>query len=201
MTAHDHSLRHRTAEESPPLTHPVIVAAGYLGLAGLSLGIALALAAPRQWIFTATVSLVLAGVWHAGRSALELGRRRREADACLCSAGRFTPPSKYAWRAAELTSPRERRSLARSLRRLVAELQGRATPGSVPIDRAAFRPYVPDLRALSERLADLSRPVAPAGVLLLIQLLTEPVGPLYDRASADELPRKVASILAALEVD
>ena len=200
MTTHDQPLRHKLTD-AEPLPHPVAAAAIYASLVGLSLGIGLALGEPRRWLVVATISLALAGIWHAGRSGLELARRRREADAWLCTIRRCSPSSRYAWRAEELTSRGERRLLARSLRRLVAELEGRVLPGPVPISRADLYPYASDLRVLADRLADMSRPVAPAGTVLLIRLLTEPVGPLYDRARADELPHKVASILAALEVD
>ena len=71
------------------------------------------------------------------------------------------------WRAAELTSTRERRRYARSLRSVVKELDGKHLPGAVPLNRRGLRPYAAALAALAERLGDLSQPVTPRSMLLV----------------------------------
>jgi hypothetical protein len=201
MAEHRHIPDERATGQTEGLPHPVVVTVVYAGLAALVLATGLAFGASHQWVVVATISLILAGARHAGRSALELARLRREADDWLSSIRRCSPSSRFAWRAEELTSPRERRLLARSIRRIVAELQSQVAPGAVPMHLSGLRPYTSHLRALSNRLNDFARPVSPAGVVMLNRLLTQPVGPLCERERADELPRAVASILAALEVD
>ena len=52
-----------------------------------------------------------------------------------------------------------------------------------------MRPYTAALAALAERVGDLSRPVAPLGMLLVDDLLTNGDSPLYARENADELPQ------------
>ncbi len=74
------------------------------------------------------------------------------------------------WREAELTSERKRKALARSLRHVVRELEGGVLPGAVPLNRFAARPHVDLIRALSERLAALERPVTAQGMLLARRL-------------------------------
>ncbi len=147
------------------------------------------------------ISLALAGLLHAGRAAVELSRRRQIADGWLRSVRGCAPTSRYAWRAVELTSQRERRTLARSLRRVVGEVNGRLLPGAVPINRFGLRPHVSHLQQLARALDDTSSPVSPAGILFVRDLFTNPSSPLYARDRAGEVPQTVATILASLEVD
>jgi len=69
-----------------------------------------------------------------------------------------------AWRAAELTSERHRRSLARALRRLLDDPVG----GN---EHALFL-----LRRLEQRVADISRPVGAQGILLVTEVVERRVG-------------------------
>jgi hypothetical protein len=89
-----------------------------------------------------------------------------------------------ALRAAQVTAPRRRRGLAKSLVRAArdAHRPPRWTCAA-PIDRSAVRATTQELRALA---ADLSQDAAPApqGVTLAEQLLREPGSPLY--APGDE---------------
>ncbi len=66
----------------------------------------------------------------------------------------------------------------------------RYLPGAQTFDRLAVRAETERFVALADRLADLERPVAPRGVLLLEQLLDDAWGPLHDRDRADELRRR-----------
>jgi Zn-dependent protease with chaperone function len=201
MVLHGQSLRDRLGERPDARPRPAATAMLYLALAAGSLGVGLASSARTGWIVTITVSLVLAGFLQAGLSTVELARRRRVADSWLRTLRHCSPSSQYAWRAAELTSPRERRVCSRTLCRILAELGGRVLPGAVPVNRIELRPHARDIERLALRLADVGRPVSPAGMLLVNDLLTEPLSPLYGGAHADDLPRRVAAILAALEVD
>jgi hypothetical protein len=104
------------------------------------------------------------------------------------------------WREAELTSERTRKSLARSLKHVVKELEGQVLPGAVPLIRAAARPHVDLIRVLAERLATLERPVTAQGMLLANDFVTDGIGsPLYVRERAGELESTVERCLAALD--
>ena len=104
------------------------------------------------------------------------------------------------WRAAELASARERRLLARSLNGIVRELDANRLPGSSPLNRIALRPHADRIAAIADRLAQLERPVAVLGILLIHDLLSDGGSPLYDRRRVEEISGTLASILDALEV-
>jgi hypothetical protein len=124
---------------------------------------------------------------------------RRNADVILRGGARVHPESTLlAWRAAELTSVRKRRRAARSLRGVVRGLDGNALPGAVPLNRRGVRPYTAALVALAERVGDVSRPVAPRGMLLLEDLLMSGDSPLYARENLGLLPESLREIEHAL---
>ncbi len=124
---------------------------------------------------------------------------RQSADRILRGGARVHPESALlVWRAAELTSARERRICARSLRRIVKELEGRLLPGAVPLNRRGVRPQAPALAALAERVADVSQPVTPGGMLLVHDLLCDAYSPLYVGANVDKLPSALQRIQSAL---
>jgi hypothetical protein len=60
------------------------------------------------------------------------------------------------------------------------------------------RPYAATLAALADRVGDLSRPVAPRGILLLEDLLTQGDSPLYARENVEQLPERLREIETAL---
>lgn len=106
----------------------------------------------------------------------------------------------FKWRAAEPTSTRERRRLARFLRRIVRELGSPPMRRStVPLNRKALRPHADALIALAARLDDLERPVAPAGILELQRLLTSPGSPLHLFGAETDLPAALAAVHHELE--
>ena len=143
------------------------------------------------------VALVLLGLGKTGLKWNEQRRRRAVADAWLRGGGR---PAQFAWRAEELTSSRERRLLARSLRRVVRELGVPGFRSAVPLDRMALRPHAAELAALAGRLDALDRPVSPAGILEVQRLLTSPGSPLYLYARKADLSEVLHSIELDLEI-
>lgn len=134
-------------------------------------------------------------IWHPiRRRAL-----RETADCILRGGARVHPESALlVWRAAELTSARERRTCARSLRSIVKELDGKHLPGAVPLNRRGARPYEPVLAAIAERVGDLSQPVTPRSMVLVRDLLTDGESPLYCRPNVDKLPEALRRIQSAL---
>jgi hypothetical protein len=136
------------------------------------------------------------GNWlHPGRH--ELVRARRAADVELL---RRTPaPPRLAWRSAELTAGARRLELARELRKVVGAADSRYLPNASPIDRPRIRVDSEALLSLAERLAELSRPVSPRGVLLLERLLHDRDGPLYEGAPTTTLGGAIDEIAGALE--
>ena len=120
---------------------------------------------------------------------------RRRADELL----RAGTDEMLATRAAELTSLRNRRALARSLEATARELDGRVLPSAVPLNRAGARPHLDLIRALAARLL-APAPVSARGVLLVQELLTDGYhSPLYDRERAGDLRPALEESLSALE--
>jgi hypothetical protein len=104
------------------------------------------------------------------------------------------------WRAAELTSDRNRTILARSLTGIVQELEHPALISAVPLNRAALRPHVPLLRSLAARLNELERPVAPRGMVLVEELLTDGLtSPLYSGGRGMDVAAALVRCLDALD--
>jgi hypothetical protein len=125
---------------------------------------------PGRWLRRRFASLSLAP------RARELERARKTADAELAQAS--TPPPRLAWRTAELTDGARRLRLADQLRRLV--------------DAAGHPREKEPMLAVAARLGDLTRPVAPRGVLMLERLLRD-----NDRP---RLAGELAAITRALEL-
>lgn len=122
---------------------------------------------------------------------------RASADAEL--GRRSLPPLRLAWRVEELVATKNRLDLAHSLRSLVRDAQPKYLPSASPFNRLAVRAESDRLNDVASRLADLERPVAARGVVLLDRLLTDGSGPLYDREVGDDLGPTLDRILDALE--
>ena len=134
------------------------------------------------------------GRWNAHRA---LRAARWAADAELTR--RENPPLRLAWRVEELVATKNRLDLAHSLKTLVRDASLRYLPTASPVNRVAVRAESETFLALAGRLADLKRPVAARGVVLLERLLVEPSGPLYDRELVDDLPLYLDTARTALE--
>jgi len=191
---------HTRLEAPPtPLTPLVALAASAAAVFGIG-----ALAGDEgDPLLTACVSLALLGVVLAIRRWDERRSRCAEADGWIARHTGIAGP-RYGWRIAELTSSRERQRLGGSVRSIVGEISPRRLPGSSPLNRVALRPHTAELTALADRLEDLESPVAPAGILAVRHLLTEPGSALYARPVLDErscdVGAELGAVLASLEV-
>jgi hypothetical protein len=105
--------------------------------------------------------------------------------------------ARYAWRVSELTSIRERKALARSLRSVVGELEGRKLPGPTPLRSAALRPHLELLNQILDQLSDPSQEVAAAGIVAVHELLSSPGSVLY--AERNDVGAELDRVLHLLE--
>ena len=182
-----------------PIPRPWIAALPLLALAAASF--ALDAAPDLPWI----VGVVVAAFFLAAAAAralqryLELRRLRASADRLIQREDtRIAQSAFLEWRAAELTTPGRRRSLARSLRHIVRELSSSTLPGASPLNRRAARPYADRLAELARVVDDPAITVHARGVLLTENLLTEAGSPLYDRSRASQLPVALHQVERAL---
>jgi hypothetical protein len=145
---------------------------------------------------------VLLGVVRGWRALRDRQHLRRLADDLIRNGAKVHSESALlTWRSAELTSDRNRKILASSIRKIVRELEGRALPSAVPLNRFGARPHIVLIRRLAERLEDLDRDASPRGVLLVEDLLTDGNrSPLYVKQSSGELRPALERCLAALEL-
>jgi hypothetical protein len=141
------------------------------------------------------------------RRWLDVRRSRAAADAWIAQHPGATGGGSFGWRIEELTSERERKLLAHSLRHVVDGLSPARLPGAAPVNRPALRPHASALTAIASRLDALHQPVAAAGVLRVHRLLTEPNSPLYARplvedeeARAENVGRELSAVRESLEV-
>ena len=139
-------------------------------------------------------------------SWLARARARGDADRWLrVSEGRSEAHPAFAWRTAELTSPRERRLLARSLRGVVADVRAPVSAFSAaPLNRRGLRPYAEEIEKLATRVGDFEQPVTAAGIVLTRDLLADDASPLDTGGQVSDLPAtlaRISSILAAGSLD
>ncbi len=109
------------------------------------------------------------------------------------------PSPRFAWRTNELCSAEHRRALAASLIDVARASESRYLPGPSPLNRIAARDQLALLLQIGAVLADTNRRVAPRGVILVEQLLTESKSPLYRHPATDELQPALVAALEALE--
>src|ERR1700686_3527905 len=116
--------RRREVSDASPLqevTRRGMVGVAYVGLAALVAAAGLGTGLAWRLTLAAATGLLGLGIVRLGQARLGLARRRRAADLLLGTGVRVHPQSELLlWRAAELISDRNRRSLARSLNRLVS---------------------------------------------------------------------------------
>jgi hypothetical protein len=141
-----------------------------------------------------------AGAWH-GRGRVEareaLGALQAAADADLARLD--PPPLRLSWRVEELVATKNLPDPAHPLRSLVRDTRASRLPSASPFNRIVVRAGSDRLLAVAARLADLERPIAMRGIVLLERLLTDGSGPLYDRERVDEFGSTLDAILDALE--
>jgi hypothetical protein len=144
----------------------------------------------------ALCAFVRVGVEH---ERIEL--RREKADGWLSTrCGEQPDDAVLLARIDELSSPRLRRTLARSFRRVARDVSSFGRPTTpAQHNRRILQPHAEQLRRLAERLDDRSRPVGPRGMAMAYRLVTMGSGPLYNSRRAQELPAHLNATLGALD--
>jgi hypothetical protein len=193
-----HGSRERAA--TAPVPSPLGAALPFVGMGLVAIVLGAANIAPAA-AFSIAVGCTLFGAFRATLAVRDGSVARRRADQLLRSG--LEPAARsplLSWRAQELTSRRNRLTLARSFDGVVRELDGRTFPSAVPLNRAGARPHVELVRRLADRLRAVDRRVTPQGMLLVERLLTDGYGsPLYARERASDLPATLELCLDALE--
>jgi hypothetical protein len=159
--------------------------------------LALTVAEPHRRLGVATAAAGLFCLYGLVRAQLLLSRRRRAADDWLrSSTGGFVPPA-LRWRAEQLGSPRQRRMLARTLRSIERSAEERPLGRRRPLSLPAVREHRELVRALARTL-DGGEPVTPAGMLRVIELVTDGASPLWGPARGAPLGDAISATLAIL---
>ena len=184
-----------------PLPRPWTVALAYAAVAGAATVVGFGIGLPWRVTLAASVACLFVGLTQVGRTALALGRRRQAANRLLRTGVRVHPQSELlTWRAAELTSDRNRKMLAGSLGRVVREVDRPSLMTAVPLNRRGLRPHLPLVRSLIDRLASAERPVSAQGMVLVEELLTDGfVSPLYLGGRREDVSGTIERCLAALD--
>jgi hypothetical protein len=143
------------------------------------------------------MSLELVGLIRGWKARRALAAARRRADAELLASP--LPSARLAWRTEELVAEDRRIELGRSLTDVVHAADERRLPGASPLNRGIVRERRAELLELAARLCDLSRPVAPRGVLLVDRLLSDGSSPLFGRRAPNRLLVEADQARAALD--
>jgi hypothetical protein len=125
-------------------------------------------------------------------------RERRLADDWLRSSTGVFVPEKYLERAAELSSPKHRLMLAKTLRKVERSAGERAIGPTNILDLAAVREHRRALRTLVTLLEDEREPVTAAGMLRVRDLITQASSPLYGSTRSVGLGAEIATTIAIL---
>jgi hypothetical protein len=106
-------------------------------------------------------------------------------------------------RSLQITSPRARRALARSLEQILTRADAPARPGelsaAVPLNDRAVQAARLQMLAIAAQLRD-GEPVNTRGVAALRDAISDGSGPFYNVLSGDSLVRMLAGIEQSLDV-
>jgi hypothetical protein len=157
----------------------------------------------RTVLAAVSLSALVCAFVRAAIEHLRIESARERADEWLaCRTGRPPDDELLLARIDELLDPRLRHTLARSFERIAADTRrgGRMhTPAQH--NRRVLRHHAPAIVALSDRLADRSRPVSARGMAMAYRLVTLGGSPLYVAAAAEDLGPRLHAVLVALDVD
>ena len=172
--------------------------AGAWWLAAGAGSIVWAVAMPGMWLLLAATGAASVGAAAAVRALMVLSGRRRAADDWLRNAagGRPVLP-RYAWRERQLRAACERLRLARTLR-LVVRRAAEGPSGGFGVRPTAVSENREGLQLLASTLERVDHPVTPAGMLRVIDLITDGAGPLWNAPKGAALEEAISSTLAVL---
>ena len=146
----------------------------------------------------ATSELPRSPAWH---SHLRARLRAAAIDYELAAGIPSWESPRHAARALQLTAPRRRRALARSLDRLIVLS---ATPAdrlsALPLCRGQIKEAIEPLQATARRLR-ARPPVNARGMAMLMRLITDATGPCYVRRASGSLAGTLMGIAPWLEVE
>jgi hypothetical protein len=181
----------------PGLMRAFAPAAGWWA-AALAGGTAWVTTAPEPWLGLGAIGAAIVGLVEAVRALAALSRQRRAADDWLRSAtGGFVPP-RYAWRARQLRAACERLRLAKTLRLIVRRAGEHPLGGYGAMRLAAVSENRDGLQLLASTLERVDQPVTPAGVLRVVDLITDGTGPLWNPPRGQALAETISSTLDLL---
>jgi hypothetical protein len=161
-------------------------------------GVVWSAALPTVWLAATAFGAGLVGAAEALRAVVELSRRRRLADDWLRSSTGRVVPDRYAWRARQLLAACERLRLAETLRRIERRSGERPLQGAMRL--TAVSENREGLQLLASTLERVDQPVTPAGVLRVIDLITDGTGPLWNAPRGAVLEETISSTLDVLQL-
>ena len=130
----------------------------------------------------------------------ELAHARRAADEQLEYVPGTAVPAKLVWRANELLSRDNRRSLARQMHKLSRMANEKVLITSVPVSVSTLWANRDRLAGIANLLEDYDQPLAPRGIVMLDKLLRNSAdSPLYHRHQPYELAAALQQIRDALD--
>ena len=186
------------------VARPLAAALPGAAVAAVTAALAVGGIVPRRGAAFVAVACLVFALTRALLAARERAVLRRKADALLRLGVRVHSQSALlSWRAAELAHAHNRLVLARSLAQIVRDLEHSPSRVSVvPLNRRAIAPHADLIKKLSDRLADLAKPVELRGVVLIEDLLTDGVtSPLYSGGSEQDLHAVITECFASLEAE
>lgn len=157
-----------------------------------------AVATPARWLAIAGAGAVLGGLVETAKALVVLLRRRRAADDWLRSATGGFVPQPYAWRASQLRAACERLRLAKTLRQIVRHSAERPLGGYGALRLTAVSENREGLQLLASTLERVDQPVTPAGVLRVVDLITDGTGPLWNAPRPAVLGESISATLDVL---
>lgn len=181
----------------PP--QPLIAGIPYFVASLIPLAAGLSEITPPLASLVVGAAIALLGALRSGWALRERRSLRTLADNQIVKGARPTSTPLLTWRASDLVSSRNRRTLARTLRTIEAEAVEPRVPTSSPINRRGIRPHVDIVHALAVRVGTLDQPVNPRGMALVERLICDGFGPLYVTGKAGQLQGALERCLSALD--